>query len=98
MSGLSRIPVVLRQTPGGPSVAKTGPNETSSVGRKRSKVEPRVRLLSCPAGKIEFYRRHGFEMVLRDQVPVLLRRYLSVPERQIETSVVLAEKAWRDRS
>jgi hypothetical protein len=27
-------------------------------------------------------------------VPVLLRRYWSVPERQIETSVVLAEKAW----
>ena len=28
----------------------------------------------------------------------LLRRYWSVPERQIETSVVLAEKAWLNRS
>jgi N-acetylglutamate synthase-like GNAT family acetyltransferase len=46
---------------------------------------------------IEFYRRHGFEMVPRDQVPLLLRRYWSVPERQIATSVVLAEKAWLDR-
>jgi N-acetylglutamate synthase-like GNAT family acetyltransferase len=46
---------------------------------------------------IEFYRQHGFEMVPRDQVPLLLRRYWSVPERQIETSVVLAERAWLDR-
>jgi N-acetylglutamate synthase-like GNAT family acetyltransferase len=46
---------------------------------------------------IEFYRQHGFELVPRDQVPLLLRRYWSIPERQIETSVVLAEKAWLDR-
>jgi N-acetylglutamate synthase-like GNAT family acetyltransferase len=46
---------------------------------------------------IEFYRRHGFEIVPRDQVPLLLRRYWSIPERQIETSVVLADKAWLDR-
>jgi N-acetylglutamate synthase-like GNAT family acetyltransferase len=46
---------------------------------------------------IEFYRQHGFEMVPRDQVPLLLRRYWSIPERQIDTSVVLAEKAWLDR-
>ena len=43
---------------------------------------------------IKFYRQHGFEMVPRNQVPLLLRRYWSIPERQIETSVVLAEKAW----
>jgi N-acetylglutamate synthase-like GNAT family acetyltransferase len=47
---------------------------------------------------IEFYRLRGFEPVPRDQVPLLLRRYWSVPERQIETSVVLAEKGWRDRA
>jgi N-acetylglutamate synthase-like GNAT family acetyltransferase len=46
---------------------------------------------------IEFYRQHGFELVLRDQVPLLLRRYWSIPERQVETSVVLAERAWLDR-
>jgi N-acetylglutamate synthase-like GNAT family acetyltransferase len=46
---------------------------------------------------IAFYRQHGFEMVPGDQVPFLLRRYWSVPERQIETSVVLAEKAWLNR-
>ena len=44
---------------------------------------------------IRFYRRHGFELVSRDQIPRLLRRYRSVPARQIETSVVLADKEWR---
>jgi N-acetylglutamate synthase-like GNAT family acetyltransferase len=47
---------------------------------------------------IEFYRQRRFEMVPRDQVPLLLRRYWSIPERQIETSVVLAEKAWLERA
>jgi N-acetylglutamate synthase-like GNAT family acetyltransferase len=47
---------------------------------------------------IEFYRRHGFEPVPRDQVPALLRRYWSIPERQIATSVVLAEQGWPDRA
>jgi N-acetylglutamate synthase-like GNAT family acetyltransferase len=46
---------------------------------------------------IKFYRQHGFEMVPPDQVPILLRRYWSIPERQIETSVVLAERAWLNR-
>ena len=47
---------------------------------------------------IEFYRQHGFETVPRDQVPPLLRRYWSVPERQIATSVVLAEKGWLNQA
>jgi N-acetylglutamate synthase-like GNAT family acetyltransferase len=47
---------------------------------------------------IEFYRRQGFELVPRDQVPLLLRRYWSIPERQIETSVVLAERAYDEIS
>ena len=39
---------------------------------------------------IRFYQRHGFELVPRADVPSLLRKYWSIPERQIETSVVLA--------
>lgn len=38
---------------------------------------------------IRFYQRHGFVPVPGEEVPALLRRYWSVPERQIETSVVL---------
>lgn len=46
---------------------------------------------------IRFYHQHGFELVARDQTAALLRRYWSVPERQIETSVVMAEGAWLER-
>lgn len=46
---------------------------------------------------IKFYRQHGFEMVPQNQVPLLLRRYWSIPERQIETSVVLRDERWPDR-
>jgi GNAT superfamily N-acetyltransferase len=38
---------------------------------------------------IRFYVRHGFALVSRDEAAVLLRRYWTIPERQIETSVVL---------
>ena len=38
---------------------------------------------------IRFYRRHGFERVSREQTAKLLRTYWTIPERQIETSVVL---------
>jgi GNAT superfamily N-acetyltransferase len=38
---------------------------------------------------IRFYRGHGFEPVSREQTAELLRKYWSIPERQIETSVVL---------
>jgi len=40
---------------------------------------------------IRFYRRHGFELVPAERKATLLRTYWTVPERQIETSVVLAD-------
>jgi hypothetical protein len=39
---------------------------------------------------IRFYRRHGFEPVGLDRTASLLKDYWSIPDRQIETSVVLA--------
>jgi GNAT superfamily N-acetyltransferase len=39
---------------------------------------------------IAFYRRHGFELVTPQRKDELLRMYWSIPDRQIETSVVLA--------
>ncbi|MEA2286925.1 MAG: hypothetical protein QOJ21_2968 [Solirubrobacteraceae bacterium] len=38
---------------------------------------------------IRFYRRHGFEQVSDERRTELLRRYRKIPDRQIETSVVL---------
>ena len=47
---------------------------------------------------IDFYRRHGFKPVPAPEKSRLLRRYWTVPERQIETSVVLADPRWRART
>ena len=44
---------------------------------------------------IRFYRRHGFEPASRERSAELLRTYWSIPERQIETSVVLADARWK---
>jgi GNAT superfamily N-acetyltransferase len=38
---------------------------------------------------IRFYERHGFVRVAPARVPELLRAYWDIPERQVETSVVL---------
>jgi len=39
---------------------------------------------------IRFYERHGFELRSPERSAELLRAYWSIPERQIETSVVLS--------
>ena len=39
---------------------------------------------------VDFYRRHGFEPVTPARKTALLETYWTIPERQIETSVVLA--------
>ena len=44
---------------------------------------------------IRFYERHGFGLVSQSEKERLLRAYWAIPERQIETSVVLADPRWR---
>jgi N-acetylglutamate synthase-like GNAT family acetyltransferase len=46
---------------------------------------------------IDFYLRYGFALVPRGEKDRLLRTYWSIPDRQIETSVVLADNAWMDK-
>ena len=43
---------------------------------------------------IEFYQRNGFTVVPNEDKERLLRTYWSIPARQIETSVVLADRRW----
>jgi len=43
---------------------------------------------------IDFYRRSGFTVVPDEEKDRLLRTYWSIPVRQIETSVVLADRRW----
>jgi N-acetylglutamate synthase-like GNAT family acetyltransferase len=47
---------------------------------------------------IRFYERHGFHMVSTKEKDRLLKQYWKIPERQIETSVVLADTKWRELS
>jgi N-acetylglutamate synthase-like GNAT family acetyltransferase len=43
---------------------------------------------------IEFYKRNGFTVVPSAEKDRLLRTYWSIPARQVETSVVLADGRW----
>ena len=46
------------------------------------------------AWAIEFYERNGYRVVPASLKAGLLRTYWSIPERQVETSVVLADERW----
>jgi len=43
---------------------------------------------------IRFYEKHGFRLVTPAEKDRLLGKYWSIPERQVETSVVLADARW----
>jgi GNAT superfamily N-acetyltransferase len=45
---------------------------------------------------IRFYQKHGFRLVSQEEKNRLLQRYWSIPKRQVETSVVLADRRWFD--
>jgi GNAT superfamily N-acetyltransferase len=41
---------------------------------------------------VKFYEKHGFSLFSREETNNLLEMYWSIPERQVETSVVLEHK------
>jgi GNAT superfamily N-acetyltransferase len=43
---------------------------------------------------VRFYEKQGFTLVTPEEKDRLLRLYWNIPDRQIETSVVLADQAW----
>jgi N-acetylglutamate synthase-like GNAT family acetyltransferase len=43
---------------------------------------------------ITFYEKHGFRLVTPEEKNRLLKKYWSIPERQVETSVVLGDERW----
>ena len=45
---------------------------------------------------IRFYEKNGFRLVSPEEKDRLLKKYWSIPERQVETSVVLADQRWFD--
>lgn len=57
---------------------------------RRSSGQVLVGTWAAAEWAIRFYRRHGFALVAAERAAELLRRYWAIPDRQIETSVVLA--------
>ena len=49
---------------------------------------------SSASWAIRYYERHGFRLTSRHETRQLLHRYWTVPERQIEESVVLVGPGW----
>ncbi len=45
---------------------------------------------------IRFYKKNGFRQVNENEKNKLLKTYWSIPERQVETSVVLADEKWKN--
>ncbi len=45
---------------------------------------------------IRFYENYGFQLVSWEEKERLLKKYWSIPERQVETSMVLADQRWFD--
>ena len=43
---------------------------------------------------IRFYEKHGFRLVSWEEKNRLLKKYWSISERQVQTSVVLADEKW----
>jgi len=43
---------------------------------------------------ISFYQRHGYRLVSEPEKDALLGKYWSIPARQVETSVVLADRRY----
>jgi N-acetylglutamate synthase-like GNAT family acetyltransferase len=58
--------------------------------RKQSTRQMLVGTWAAAEWAIRFYVRHGFEVVSPELKDSLLKNYWTIPERQIETSVVLA--------
>jgi N-acetylglutamate synthase-like GNAT family acetyltransferase len=46
---------------------------------------------------VRFYEKHGFILAAPGEKAALLRTYWSIPDRQIDTSVVLVDARWRAR-
>jgi GNAT superfamily N-acetyltransferase len=64
--------------------------------RRRSTRRMLVGTWAAATWAISFYQRHGFELVAPPRAGEVLRSYWTIPERQIDTSVVLANPSLQD--
>jgi GNAT superfamily N-acetyltransferase len=64
--------------------------------RRRTTRRMLVGTWAAATWAIGFYQRHGFALVAPSRAAALLRSYWTIPERQIDTSVVLANPPFQD--
>ena len=73
-----------------PAKQRGGVGGTLLAHLQRTSTKPMlVGTWAAATWAIRFYERHGFCLAANDEKAPLLRKYWSVPERQIEASVVL---------
>jgi GNAT superfamily N-acetyltransferase len=48
------------------------------------------------AWAVKFYQKNGYTLLPTDEKNRLLRKFWTISERQVETSVVLADAKWKD--
>ena len=60
--------------------------------RKKAKRPILIGTWAAATWAVHFYEAHGFCLVSPEEKDRLLKKYWSIPKRQIETSVVLAER------
>ena len=63
------------------------------IGKDHDSLPHRMGTWAAATWAIRFNERHGFRQVTAAEKDRLLRTYWSIPERQVETSVVLANAA-----
>ncbi|MFN2644260.1 MAG: GNAT family N-acetyltransferase [Burkholderiales bacterium] len=79
-----------------PSVQRQGIGQSLlSYVRRLTEKPVLIGTWAAASWAIDFYKRNGFALVTPEEKERLLRRYWSIPPRQIETSVVLADERWR---
>lgn len=69
-------------------------SELLAVLREKTLHPVLVGTWSAALWAVRFYEKHGFRLVTPGEKNRLLKKYWSIPERQIETSVVLADRKW----
>jgi GNAT superfamily N-acetyltransferase len=79
----------------------TGPHQNHGIGgqllshlRNLTNRPILVGTWEDAAWAVRFYRNQGFKQVSKEVKDQLLRKYWSISDRQIETSVVLADDKW----
>jgi N-acetylglutamate synthase-like GNAT family acetyltransferase len=65
--------------------------------RKETRLPILIGTWAAAVWAIRFYEKHGFRLVSSEEKDQLLRKYWWIPERQISTSVVLADEKWFEK-